>query len=105
MAFERSNFENRLAISIRVTREQARRGAIGSRTGSARRDGRRQGRRDLIKGPQITTDAQLFHWLFGVTKERRPEKLYEASVAEFTDTIIQCLLQGRHVDEVKYPTA
>jgi hypothetical protein len=38
-----------------------------------------------------------------MAKHQAPERLYAEPVAEFTDLIVNCLLKGRDVDEIKYP--
>ena len=51
----------------------------------------------------IDTPEQLFRSLIDIAKHHAPERLYAEPVGEFTDLIVNCLLEGRDVDEIKYP--
>ena len=51
----------------------------------------------------IDTPEQLFRSLMDIAKHHAPERLYAEPVGEFTDLIVNCLLEGRDVDEIKYP--
>jgi hypothetical protein len=51
----------------------------------------------------IDTPQQLFRSLIDIAKHHAPERLYAKPVGEFTDLIVNCLLEGRDVDEIKYP--
>jgi hypothetical protein len=51
----------------------------------------------------IDTPEQLFRSLIDIAKHHAPERPYAEPVTEFTDLIINCLLEGRDVDEIKYP--
>src|SRR5215207_8478628 len=51
----------------------------------------------------IDTPQHLFRSLIDIAKHHAPERLYAEPVAEFTDLIVNCLLEGRDVDEIKYP--
>jgi hypothetical protein len=51
----------------------------------------------------IDTPEQLFRSLIDIAKHHAPERLYAEPVVEFTDLIVNCLLEGRDLDEIKYP--
>src|SRR5215207_3917677 len=51
----------------------------------------------------IDTPQHLFRALIDIAKHHAPERLYAEPVAEFTHLIVNCLLEGRDVDEIKYP--
>jgi hypothetical protein len=51
----------------------------------------------------IDTPERLFRSLIDIAKHHAPERSYAEPVGEFTDLIVNCLLEGRDVDEIKYP--
>jgi hypothetical protein len=57
----------------------------------------------LPKSPTITTHVDLIRWLVPAAIEHAPAKLYAEAVAEFTDAIIQRLLEAGDVQELKFP--
>ena len=56
-----------------------------------------------ITANRNASHRQLFHFLVALARKHTPERLYAEPVCKFTDSIVDCLLEGGDVDDVKYP--
>jgi hypothetical protein len=58
---------------------------------------------ELPKSPAITTHVDLIQWLVRAAIEHAPARLYAEAVADFTDAIVERLLDDGDVHGLKFP--